>query len=324
MTLLTIFIPTYNRRPALVASLERLTPSMLSINACSSVVNIVVSDNASDDGTSDALAGFKQFSWFTYLRQVKNIGFNGQLHFITSIALGDYVWVLGDDDLVTVSIDYIVMLLRKFQTPLYLPILASELNLGSNNYLTPRSFEDALNSVKGQFQFISSWIVPSAPYCYWIKVAHSLALDDPQCLANLGVVYDQGITIVNKNSIAPQPSVKGYQINPSTLKNDVNIFWLRPRAGLDALAARRIISFKKLSAYRRWEDKRLLAMLLICMRNNPAAVTRDVIVTCSSVSNSFFVRFLMLVLSCFAVHSYSLASSYYFLKRVFFGSSLRP
>ena len=93
---LSICIPTYNR----LRFLTELLPSILRqlAGVPSSEVELVVSDNASTDGTADYLRSIddSHLRWWT---NAENIG--GDRNFLKCVAeaKGEYVWLFGDDDL---------------------------------------------------------------------------------------------------------------------------------------------------------------------------------------------------------------------------------
>ncbi|MBQ0033647.1 MAG: glycosyltransferase family 2 protein [bacterium] len=95
--MLSICIPTYNR----LKYLKELLPGLLAqIDAVpEGTVELVVSDNVSTDGTADYLKSIKR-DYFRFWTNETNIG--GDRNFLKCIreAKGDYVWLVGDDDLV--------------------------------------------------------------------------------------------------------------------------------------------------------------------------------------------------------------------------------
>lgn len=92
-TLLSICIPTYNR----VGYISELLPVVLA-QVGSGEVELVVSNNASTDGTADYLRSIDdpRLRWWT---NDENIG--GDRNFLKCVeeAKGEYVWLFGDDDL---------------------------------------------------------------------------------------------------------------------------------------------------------------------------------------------------------------------------------
>jgi abequosyltransferase len=95
--LLSIAIPTYNRAAFLALNLERLSQEGLSFW---DLVEVLVSDNASSDGTqrvvSEAVAGGMPVR---YVRNAENIGSDANIAQCFNLAMGKYVLILGDDDL---------------------------------------------------------------------------------------------------------------------------------------------------------------------------------------------------------------------------------
>lgn len=97
--LLTIIIPTFNRKKEVLENLDYLLPI---VSRYREKVNIYISDNASTDGTEEALQPFIEANpdLLFYFRQPKNItaspNFNHAVHSVDS----EYVYILGDDDLI--------------------------------------------------------------------------------------------------------------------------------------------------------------------------------------------------------------------------------
>lgn len=98
MKLLTIGIPTYNRRVFLQECMERLLPQ---IEENCEQVELYISDNCSSDDTSDFL---KQIALnhpvVNYYIQSENFGAERNFISIFNHASGKYVWILSDDDIV--------------------------------------------------------------------------------------------------------------------------------------------------------------------------------------------------------------------------------
>jgi glycosyltransferase involved in cell wall biosynthesis len=86
---LTIAIPTYNRVESLVATLESLLALGLG-----ETVEVVVLDNASSDETSEALSQYG--SRITVIRQLYNLGIEGNIIAALRCGSGRYVWAVSD------------------------------------------------------------------------------------------------------------------------------------------------------------------------------------------------------------------------------------
>jgi glycosyltransferase involved in cell wall biosynthesis len=93
MARVTVFIPTYNRAgllPHAVAGVLAQTYDDF---------ELIVSDNASTDGTPDAVASFDD-PRLRYVRQEKNLGLLGNYNWFLNQVESDYALILPDDDLV--------------------------------------------------------------------------------------------------------------------------------------------------------------------------------------------------------------------------------
>lgn len=97
MSLLSICIPTYNRQRYLAELLDGLLPQVEALP--SGCVEVCVSDNVSTDGTRALLEG-RLSPALRFWTNETNIG--GDRNFLKCVqeARGDYVWLLGDDELV--------------------------------------------------------------------------------------------------------------------------------------------------------------------------------------------------------------------------------
>ena len=98
--LLSICVPTFNRAALLDVCLASVLPQ---VAECVSKVECVVSDNASSDATETILAKYRsQFPFIRVSRNATNIGIIGNITKVASeLARGEFVWLLGDDDVLT-------------------------------------------------------------------------------------------------------------------------------------------------------------------------------------------------------------------------------
>ncbi len=112
--LLTIIVPTYNRRESLAKGLEALIPQVARHN---DLVSLYVSDNCSDDGTLETINMFQTRypSLIEYKRQTCNLGAHGNFMDAVKSVNSKYVVLFSDDDVAFPNyLDYILDLLRKF------------------------------------------------------------------------------------------------------------------------------------------------------------------------------------------------------------------
>jgi FkbM family methyltransferase len=94
---LSICITTYNRAAWLglnLRNLTRLWPEP------SPDVEFVVCDNTSTDNTPEVVTPYLGRADFRYIRNARNVGMLGNLRVTANHARGEYIWILGDDDLV--------------------------------------------------------------------------------------------------------------------------------------------------------------------------------------------------------------------------------
>lgn len=94
--MLSICIPTYNRAEFLKECLESI---LLSVKGYDENVEIIISDNASTDGTRKIVEEFKfVYPNLRYHRNTENIGGERNCYVVASLANGKYLWLIGDDD----------------------------------------------------------------------------------------------------------------------------------------------------------------------------------------------------------------------------------
>ncbi len=96
--LVSIAVPTYNRAPLLRVMLEALLPQ---VAAAGDAVEVCLSDNASTDETPEVIRQAQALGPLRYSRNRENLGPICNVHRVANeMARGQFVWVLGDDDLV--------------------------------------------------------------------------------------------------------------------------------------------------------------------------------------------------------------------------------
>lgn len=104
--LLTISIPVYNRRSLLQRALDSIVCQM------DERVEILISDNASDDGTQEMIRS--EYPQVRYSRNEKNIGAEANFLKCLDLAQGKFVILFGSDDvLVDGALDKIINFLEK-------------------------------------------------------------------------------------------------------------------------------------------------------------------------------------------------------------------
>lgn len=96
--LLSILIPTYNRALYLKDAIMCLLPQFQSYM---DRIEILISDNFSSDDTEFVIDSLRsQFqNRLKFYKQTENIGFEANFEFLINKSQGDYLYLMGDDDL---------------------------------------------------------------------------------------------------------------------------------------------------------------------------------------------------------------------------------
>jgi len=94
--MISIAIPTYRRPRYLAEALERITRE---VNDAGTAVEVIVQDNASGDETREVAESFSELS-VSYRSNESNLGPSENIVRACERCSGDYVFLLGDDDLI--------------------------------------------------------------------------------------------------------------------------------------------------------------------------------------------------------------------------------
>ena len=114
--ILTIAIPTYNRVEQLQKCINYVLPQIRGKN-----IELLVSDNASTDATSDIIFKMSKNEGFKYYRNKTNEGADRNFLYCYSRASGKYVMLLSDDDyLLPGAVDSILAALNLNPVMVYL------------------------------------------------------------------------------------------------------------------------------------------------------------------------------------------------------------
>lgn len=96
MPILSICIPTYNRAAYLRQCLDSI---LSSVRGFEKDIEIIVSDNASEDETGEIANEYRsKHSFIRYHKNETNV-FEKNFYIAASLAKGEYIWIFGDDDL---------------------------------------------------------------------------------------------------------------------------------------------------------------------------------------------------------------------------------
>jgi glycosyltransferase involved in cell wall biosynthesis len=112
--ILTIGIPTYNGAAYIGSTLDSVIRQIS--DGLDASVDILVSDNASVDDIPKIVKTYQESSFVSiqYSRNDKNLGFDRNVDLLFKKAQGQYVWLLGDDDVLEDgALRYVVDLLNQ-------------------------------------------------------------------------------------------------------------------------------------------------------------------------------------------------------------------
>ncbi len=101
MKSLTIIIPTYNRPRELIRLLSIINSEIEQLKNVE-YVNVIVRDNSQNTETQNAVeqSEFAGKPWLDYIKNIGNVGFDSNILNLFCEAKGDYVWLVGDDDII--------------------------------------------------------------------------------------------------------------------------------------------------------------------------------------------------------------------------------
>lgn len=97
--LLTIAIPTYNRADCLRVLIDRMLEEFAQIADWTSLIELVVVNNCSTDGTHDYLENLKARTACAVFHNTENLGMDGNFIRCFEVATGRWLWLCSDDDL---------------------------------------------------------------------------------------------------------------------------------------------------------------------------------------------------------------------------------
>ncbi len=101
--LLTIGIPTYNRKEYLLGQVKSLVQIVLN-NNLENDIEILISDNNSEYNIYNLLEDFKQYSHFLSItKNDKNIGMGKNIVKTFNLAKGEFYFFIGDDDRISTN-----------------------------------------------------------------------------------------------------------------------------------------------------------------------------------------------------------------------------
>lgn len=183
--LLCFCIPTYNRKSSLEAVLKSLLPQVRSYE-----IPIYISDNNSEDSTSDMIRTFqKKYPFIFYKKQESNRGLDANMFEVIKMSTTKYAWWLGDDDLVLDNaVDEVISLLERHDE-YDLVLLNGELRSGN------LTLSDTKNAIVEDCRNFFRRYCFSLPFGTYIVNVEKLERQDPNRFlgtfhASSGVLWD--------------------------------------------------------------------------------------------------------------------------------------
>ena len=190
--LLSICLPTFNRLPYLKELLAALLPQVKSLPHGD--VEVLVSDNKSTDGTADFCVTL-DYSSFRFWSNTENIG--GDRNFLKCIreARGEYVWLIGDDDILPDrAVERVVQFLKTYN-----PALLISADINGVDGLIYENYRTALTALPEDFAIRHTLIsanvfkrecfdMPFATSKLWTQYAHMFGVIEGMRDERIGVI----------------------------------------------------------------------------------------------------------------------------------------
>jgi glycosyltransferase involved in cell wall biosynthesis len=228
---ISICIPHYNRAQYLIKVLESIQ------NQDYTKLEVIISDDCSSDDSEVVIPDYiKKVSdsvnpiKFTYIRQPKNLGYDGNLRASLEGGTGDYLFTLGNDDALA-EINTISLLVEKLQT-LELPEIAfvNVCEYSDKSVIARRAQK---TQVIGKGPFIAAFIFRSFSFVGGLAIKREEFKKHDTNLYD-GTVYYQmylaGRIIAAGGKVA--------SIDESMIAKDVKIEGTKANSYLDFLAAK--------------------------------------------------------------------------------------
>ncbi len=199
--LLAICIPTYNRADSLANCLNSIA---IASKGHLGKFEVCISDNASDDGTADKVQKAKSnIEDIKYQRNDENLGIPRNFLNVVAMANAEFVWLLGDDDLLLPdALDRLLPLLSEHNTVDFFYLNSFHVDISYvksksqpfNTHELPSSMEPFsrrkhsgklpffdLIDPKTSFDFLGGMFLSAFRKSKWDEMVHKL---DPQAIVS--------------------------------------------------------------------------------------------------------------------------------------------
>lgn len=166
-TLLSFCIPTYNRSQTLVQTVRSISKS-----CGSTLVELVICDNASTDKTKDVIAKLKnkyKNLKIVYYRQESNVGLDKNILKSIEMSSSKYCWLLSDDDFLrNDAVSLITKILLK-DKPSYILTNYSRFNFVTKRIDCPKMI-GLSSDIKFSRKNISDLLFLKSPDSYFVRL----------------------------------------------------------------------------------------------------------------------------------------------------------
>jgi glycosyltransferase involved in cell wall biosynthesis len=230
---LSVCVSTYNRKQWLTLNIENFIRVSQKTNTD---VELVVCDNCSDEPIDDIIKKYAGINSIRIYRNSANIGMLNNLAQTTSYANGDYIWLIGDDDIIHPDALEDILAVIRAENPTLInlnynvnnepaPANASYLPLyleSAQNYsLGTQSFSAKIKHVTGLnenfYTAIYSFVVKRS---YAWRIYHQKTSGQP--FSSL-----QTCVPTSKYILAEMMEEPGYWLNHPSITVNANVSWQR-------------------------------------------------------------------------------------------------
>lgn len=166
---LSICIPTFNRSVFLIECLESVLESA---KGYESRIEIIISDNASNDETTNVAAKYvEKFCFIRYNRNVENV-IDENFFIAARLAKGKYVWIFADDDkmeknavavvMAQIQKEYNLIILNYSMWDKYFKRIIKYTGFNKSNFIYFNNPDELLKTFGIKIQYLSSVVIEKA------------------------------------------------------------------------------------------------------------------------------------------------------------------
>ncbi len=156
---LSICMPTFNRKEKALKQAANIIGQLNDVED----VEFIVSDNCSTDGTYEALRELcASNTKVKIVRQNKNLGLVGNVHYLFNNSIGRYIWFISDDDtILNDSVSKVMVRISRDKKPYYLLNFKTEFNkeISKDPFWVSKDPKECFKNNWGGFGLVSAEIL---------------------------------------------------------------------------------------------------------------------------------------------------------------------